>query len=456
MQLSPLLAISPVDGRYHDKVDHLRPIFSEYALIKWRLTIEVHWLIALSEQEAITEIQPFSSQTHAQLLQLIDKFDENDAQTIKDIEKVTNHDVKAVEYYLKNSLKAIGNLDSYYEFVHFACTSEDINNLAYAMMLKHARDDILLPQLHHLQKWFVKMAHDYASVAMLARTHGQPATPTTLGKEMANIAARLQRQIDHYAKVSILGKFNGAVGNFNAHLTGYPDLNWNDISRQFIQSFGLEFNAYTTQIEPHDWIADYSHALERINTILTDASRDFWSYISIDYFKQKKLETEVGSSTMPHKVNPIDFENAEGNLGIANALLAYFAMRLPVSRWQRDLTDSTLLRNIGVALAHSLIAYQSLAKGLAKLTINEDKLHQDLDDNWAVLAEAYQTVMRRHGIENSYEKLKAATRGEKVSKANLHALVQSLPLTEHVKQQLLALTPASYLGAAVRLAQQAS
>lgn len=453
MQLSPLLAISPVDGRYHDKVNDLRPIFSEYALIKWRLAIEIHWLIALSEHDAIVEIQPFSKQVRAQLLQIIDNFDENTAQAVKNIERVTNHDVKAVEYHLKNCLKNIGNLDSYYEFVHFSCTSEDINNLSYALMLKEARDQILLPQLRQLQQFFVKMAHDYAGVALLARTHGQPATPTTLGKEMANVAARLKRQIEQYSKVSILGKFNGAVGNFNAHIVSYPELNWEEMSKHFIQSLGLEYNAYTTQIEPHDWIADYSHALERINTILMDASRDFWSYISIDYFKQKKLENEVGSSTMPHKVNPIDFENAEGNLGIANALLAYFAQRLPVSRWQRDLTDSTLLRNIGVALAHSLIAYQALSKGLGKLTINEDKLQQDLNDNWAVLAEAYQTVMRRHGIENSYERLKAVTRGEKVCKEDLHALVHSLPLADPIKKQLLALTPATYLGAAQRLAK---
>jgi adenylosuccinate lyase len=446
MDLSQLTAISPVDGRYGSKTDALRPIFSEYGLIRHRVVVEVRWLQALAAHAAIQEVPVLSSHADSLLNDIVDKFSEQDAQRVKNIERTTNHDVKAVEYFLKEKIAGNAELEAVSEFIHFACTSEDINNLAYALMLREARNQALLPLLDDVIRAINELAQRYADQPMLARTHGQTATPTTVGKEMANVSARLQRQREQYAAIPMLGKINGAVGNYNAHLVAYPDIDWPAFSKQFISDLGLEMNPYTTQIEPHDYMAEQFDALARFNTVLIDYCRDVWAYISLGYFKQKTIAGEVGSSTMPHKVNPIDFENAEGNLGIANALFSHFAAKLPVSRWQRDLSDSTVLRNTGVAVAHCVIACESCLKGISKLQLNEVRTAEDLDNSWEVLAEALQTVMRRYGIEKPYEKLKDLTRDQDVNRETLQAFIQSLDLPDTVKRALADLTPASYTG----------
>ncbi|UAW64470.1 adenylosuccinate lyase [Mycoavidus sp. HKI] len=451
-----LTALSPLDGRYAAKTEALRTWLSEAAFMRHRVTVEIHWLLALSDA-GLTEVPRFSAQSEAFLLQLIEKFSAEDAMRIKEIERVTNHDVKAVEYWLKESVKGQAELERASEFIHFACTSEDINNTAYGMMLKGARADVLLPALNALQERLVAMAHTHAAQPMLSRTHGQPASPTTLGKEIANVAARLSRAIERIATVPLLGKMNGAVGNYNAHLSAYPELDWPAFSRAVIeQRFGLTFNPYTIQIEPHDYMAELFDAITRANTILLDLNRDLWGYISVGYFKQKTKAGEVGSSTMPHKVNPIDFENSEGNLGLANALLRHLADKLPVSRWQRDLTDSTVLRNIGVAFGHALLAYDSCLRGLAKLEVNPQRLSADLDACWEVLGEAVQTVMRRYGVPNPYEQLKELTRGKSMTREVLHTFISTLPIPADAKTYLLALTPASYIGQAIELAAHVS
>jgi len=454
MTLNKLNALSPVDGRYASKVDELRPIFSEYGLIKARVTVEVRWLQALSEQQDISEVPDFSDQAHELLDTIVSDFSLEDAQQIKDIEQTTNHDVKAVEYFLKKKINHNEELLAVSEFIHFACTSEDINNLSYALMLKEGRDEIVGPAIAHVIDDLKEKALGYADIPLLSRTHGQTASPSTMGKEFANVVARLNRQLQQLEDTDILGKINGAVGNYNAHYCAYPNIDWPAFTEEFVESLGLTFNPYTIQIEPHDYIAEYFHTLARINTILIDLCRDIWSYISVGYFKQKTVEGEVGSSTMPHKVNPIDFENAEGNFGIANALMNHFSEKLPISRWQRDLTDSTVLRNLGVCLAHSLIAFKSLQKGLSKLEINQQKLLQDLDDNWEVLAEPIQTVMRRYGIEKPYEKLKSLTRGQGIDQRSMQAFIKTLDIPEEAKQQLLQLTPDTYTGYAETLAKQ--
>ena len=446
MDLSQLTAISPVDGRYGSKTDALRPIFSEYGLIRHRVVVEVRWLQALSAHEGIREVPALSSHADHLLNDIIDNFSEQDAQRVKNIERTTNHDVKAVEYFLKEKITGNAELEAVSEFIHFACTSEDINNLAYALMLREARNQALLPLLDDVIKAISELAQRYADQPMLSRTHGQTATPTTVGKEMANVSARLHRQREQYVAIPMLGKINGAVGNYNAHLVTYPHVDWLAFSKQFISDLGLEMNPYTTQIEPHDYMAEQFHALARFNTVLIDYCRDLWGYISLGYFKQKTIAGEVGSSTMPHKVNPIDFENAEGNLGIANALFSHFSEKLPVSRWQRDLSDSTVLRNTGVAVAHCVIAYESCIKGINKLQLNEQRTAEDLDNSWEVLAEALQTVMRRYGIEKPYEKLKDLTRDQDVNRETLRAFIDTLELPASVKQELERLTPASYIG----------
>lgn len=446
MTLSPLTAVSAVDGRYQSKTRDLSPFFSEYGLIKNRLQVEIAWLIHLGECSAIKELPAFSAQQKQQLLALHENFTPEQAQQVKDIEATTNHDVKAVEYYIKNHMKKMDGMNDHLEFVHFACTSEDINNLAYGLILSQARESVLLPELKKITAHLRAMAHEFSGDAMMAKTHGQPATPTTMGKELANAVFRLEQQIKQLSAVTIFGKINGAVGNFNAHLCAYPELDWQALSKTFIANLGLKYHPYTTQIEPHDYIAELSHVMIRIHTILLDLCRDIWGYISNNYFGQKTKAGEVGSSTMPHKVNPIDFENAEGNLGLANALLAHLAEKLPISRWQRDLTDSTVLRAMGTAYGHGLIAYRSLAKGLNKLNLNHSALEADLDANWALLAEPIQTVMRRYGIDNPYEKLKALTRGQSIDETTIKAFIKTLDLPDEAKQQLLALTPATYLG----------
>ena len=456
MTLNKLNALSPVDGRYASKTDELRPIFSEFGLIKARVTVEVRWLQALSENSDIAEVPQFTEQTHLLLDSLVSEFSLNDAQRIKDIESTTNHDVKAVEYFLKEKTADNAELLAVNEFIHFACTSEDINNLSYALMLKEGRDEVMGPAIANVIDDIKEKAISYASIPLLSRTHGQTASPSTMGKEFANVVARLERQLLQLEDVDILGKINGAVGNYNAHYSAYPNIDWPAFAEDFVESLGLSFNPYTIQIEPHDYIAEYFHVLARINTILIDFSRDVWGYISVAYFKQKTIAGEVGSSTMPHKVNPIDFENAEGNFGIANALMNHFSEKLPISRWQRDLTDSTVLRNLGTCLAHSLIGFKSLQKGISKLEINEDKLLQDLDANWEVLAEPIQTVMRRYGIEKPYEKLKELTRGQGIDQSSMQAFIQTLDIPEEAKQQLLTMTPASYTGCAVQLAKDIS
>jgi adenylosuccinate lyase len=453
MDTSPLTAVSPVDGRYAGRAARLRPVFSEYGLIRYRVAVEARWLLALSNEEGIVELDPITGEPLEVLRALAAGLSLEQAVKVKTIEARTNHDVKAVEYFLKEQLAPADADGRLREFIHFACTSEDINNLAYALMLRDARDAVLLPEQRTLTARLAGMAEEYASLPMLSRTHGQAASPTTLGKEFANFAWRLRRLETGFAAVEILGKLNGAVGNYNAHLAAYPDVDWPTLSREFVESLGLAWNPYTTQIEPHDWIAEYCHALERFNTALTDLCRDFWGYVSLGYFRQKLVAGEVGSSTMPHKVNPIDFENAEGNLGIANALLAHFAAKLPISRWQRDLTDSTVLRNIGVALAHSLIAYASVMKGLERIEPDPERLAQDLDVNWEVLGEAIQTAMRRHGLENPYEQLKELTRGRRVTPEQLRAFIGGLGLPDEAQHRLLELTPAGYTGLAATLAR---
>ena len=453
MDLSQLTAISPVDGRYGPKTEALQTIFSEYGLIRHRVVVEVRWLQALAAHENITEVPLFSAHADHLLNDIIEKFSEQDAQRVKNIERTTNHDVKAVEYFLKEKIAGNTELEAVSEFIHFACTSEDINNLAYALMLREARNQALLPLLDDVIRAVSDLAQRYADQPMLSRTHGQTASPTTVGKEMANVSARLHRQREQYAAIPMLGKINGAVGNYNAHLVAYPDVDWPLFSKQFISDLGLEMNPYTTQIEPHDYMAEQFDALARFNTILIDFCRDVWGYISLGYFKQKTVAGEVGSSTMPHKVNPIDFENSEGNLGLANAVLQHLSAKLPISRWQRDLTDSTVLRNMGVGLAYSLIAYQASLKGIGKLQLNEGRLRADLDASWEVLAEPIQTVMRRFGIEQPYEKLKELTRGQDMSQEVIQTFVAGLDLPEDARQALLALLPATYIGNAVSQAR---
>ncbi len=453
MQLDSLTAISPIDGRYAAKTASLRAIFSEYGLIYHRLTVEVRWLQNLSRNADISEVAEFSAEANALLDSIVENFDPLQAQRIKEIETTTNHDVKAVEYYLKEQVADNAELNAVSEFIHFACTSEDINNLSHALMLKSGRDQILLPMVTEVLDMINSLAHQYAAIPMMSRTHGQPASPTTLGKEFANVVHRMRRQLKQIEAVEILGKFNGAVGNYNAHLSAYPDSDWPAISRQFIESMGLTWNPYTTQIEPHDYIAELFDALARLNTIMIDFSRDCWGYISIGYFKQTTVAGEVGSSTMPHKVNPIDFENAEGNLGIANAVLRHLAQKLPISRWQRDLTDSTVLRNLGTGIGHVLIALDSLKRGIGKLEVNTDVIAADLEHNWEVLAEPIQTVMRRYGVEQPYEKLKALTRGRKIDAQAVREFVEALEIPAAAKQELIKLTPASYIGNAVKQAE---
>jgi adenylosuccinate lyase len=453
MKLTTLTALSPADGRYAARCDKLRRIFSEYGLIRFRVRVEVEWLLALATEPAIEELGVIEGEPASCLRRLSADFTEADASRVKEIEAGTNHDVKAVEYFIKEQLTGAGAESRVKEFTHFACTSEDINNLAYALMLEEVRGGVLLPLQADLFADLAGIAKATARLPMLSRTHGQPASPTTLGKEMANVAARLRRQQDQLAGIRIMGKMNGAVGNFNAHVVAYPRVDWAELSRRFIETLGLTANRFTTQIEPHDWIAEYCHALARFNTVMIDFCRDVWGYISIGYFRQKTVEGEVGSSTMPHKVNPIDFENAEGNLGISNSLLSHFAAKLPISRWQRDLTDSTVLRNLGVALAHAVIAYESVKKGLDKLQPDADRLQEDLENNWEVLAEPIQTVMRRYGIDNPYEKLKTLTRGRRVGEAAIRQFIDDLNLPEEARRELLRLTPAGYTGIAAELAE---
>ena len=453
MQLNPLTAISPIDGRYFDKTTELRPLFSEYGLFHFRILVEIRWLQALADNAAIKEVGPFSKKTAAELDTLVKNFTSSDAQRIKDLEATTNHDIKAIEYFLKEKIKENPELKNSSEFIHFACTSEDINNLAYGLMLKEARESCLIPFTQQLIDKLKTLAKDYAAHAMLARTHGQAAVPTTMGKELANFVSRLSTQLEQFSKIPIRGKFNGAIGNYNAHHVAYPDVAWPEVSKHFVESLGLTWNAYTTQIEPHDYIAEYCDALKRINNILINLCADMWGYISLGYFKQKVKAQETGSSTMPHKINPIDFENAEGNLSLANSLYQHFSSALPNSRWQRDLRDSTLLRNLGVAFAHSLIGYKSLLAGLEKVTLDETKLTEDLAQHWEILSEAIQTVLRKHGSELPYEKLKELTRGKNLNQEILHQFIQQLTLSNEVKQQLLALTPSNYLGYAAKLAQ---
>ena len=450
-----LLALSPLDGRYAAKVDALRPIFSEYGLVRARVRVEVEWLLALAAEPGIVELAPFPADAAARLRALADGFSADDAARVKAIERTTNHDVKAVEYFIKERLEGDAALAPALEFVHFACTSEDINNLAYGLMLAEARASVLLPALDGIVASLRALAHAQAAQPMLSRTHGQTASPTTLGKEMANVVARLERQRAQLAAVELTGKVNGAVGNYNAHVAAYPEVDWPVFARRFVEGLGLVFNPYTTQIEPHDCIAELGDAARRANTILVDLCRDTWGYISLGYFQQKLREGEVGSSTMPHKVNPIDFENAEGNFGIANALFGHFSEKLPISRWQRDLTDSTVLRALGTAFGHTLVALDSLAKGLGKLTVAPDRLGADLDAAWEVLAEAVQTVMRRHGLPNPYEQLKALTRGQGITADSMRAFIDGLDLPAAERDRLLALTPAGYTGLAARLAGEA-
>ena len=453
MNPSPLTALSPLDGRYHGKVSALRPYFSEYALIRYRVQIEIEWFKALSQEPEISEVSAFSAKVVEYLDDLVTNFSEADAEAVKAIESRTNHDVKAIEYWLKQRLMQNAEIIAPLEFIHFACTSEDINNLSHGLMLLHSRDRVMLPALENIITRLCDMAHQLATTPMLARTHGQPATPTTLGKELANFIYRLKRASKRLSGIVMLGKINGAVGNYNAHLAAYPDLDWERLSRDFVERLGLEFNPYTTQIEPHDAIAELLDAYSRVNTVLLDLDRDLWGYISLGYFKQSTRVGEIGSSTMPHKVNPIDFENSEGNLGIANALLRHLSEKLPVSRWQRDLTDSTVLRNLGVALGHTLLAYDSCSKGLNKLEVSPERLVQDLENAWEVLAEPIQTVMRRYGLPNPYEQLKELTRGKGgITKQMLHQFIGGLALPEVEKARLLKMTPQSYTGKASELA----
>ena len=453
MEHTSLRALSPVDGRYAGKVEALRDIFSEYGLIRYRVLVEIRWLQWLADEPDIGEVAPLSSVMKDMLNRIVDKFSTDDAERVKKIEVTTNHDVKAVEYYIRDKIGGGPDIGNIGDFIHFGCTSEDINNLAYGLMLRNARDEVLLPQMKNVLTRLRTISTEYANLPMLSRTHGQIASPTTVGKEMKNVVARLARARDQFAGVEVRGKFNGAVGNFNAQVAAYPDVDWPQISQRFIESLGLHPNLLTTQIEPHDWTAEYAHALVRFNTVLLDLCRDIWGYISLGYFRQRSTKDEVGSSTMPHKVNPIDFENAEGNLGLSTAMLNHFASKLPVSRWQRDLTDSTVQRNFGVAIAHLLIAIDSCLKGLGKLEADPAAIQTDIEQSWEVLGEAIQTVMRRYGIPEPYEKLKALTRGKPVTKELLHDFVKTLDIPDDAKRRLLDLTPATYTGLASSLAR---
>ena len=449
MNLSALSAISPIDGRYGDKSSELRTIFSEFGLLKYRVIVEIRWLQSLAAAKGIDEVPALSASAITLLDKIAEQFSEADAQRIKEIERTTNHDVKAVEYFLKEQVANHPELHAINEFIHFACTSEDINNLSHALMLKEAREQVILPYCDKLISELKRLAIELKTVPMMARTHGQPATPTTMGKEMANVMLRLQRQREQIADVKLMGKINGAVGNYNAHLVAYPEFDWHTFAGNFVQSLGIEWNAYTTQIEPHDYIAELFDAIARFNTILLDFDRDVWGYIALGHFKQKTIAGEIGSSTMPHKVNPIDFENSEGNLGLANAMFSHLAAKLPVSRWQRDLTDSTVLRNLGVGVAYSVIAYQATLKGISKLQVNAQSLLDELDNNWELLAEPVQTLMRRYGIEKPYEKLKELTRGKKVNQQLMAEFIDGLALPQSAKEQLKQLSPANYIGHAV-------
>ncbi|MFK7731204.1 MAG: adenylosuccinate lyase [Pseudomonadales bacterium] len=453
LELSALTALSPVDGRYGGKTAALRPMFSEYGLIKARITVEVEWLKALAAEPGIRELPELSVEDIKYLDLLVDEFSVQDAQSIKDTERTTNHDVKACEYFLKEKMAARAELAPHLEFVHFACTSEDINNLSHALMLKQGREQVLLPAMKTLTTAIAELAEQHADVPMLSRTHGQSASPTTVGKEFANVVHRLQRQYTQVSNSPLLGKINGAVGNYNAHISSYPEINWPALAEGFVCSLGIQWNDYTTQIEPHDYIAELFSGINRFNTILIDFNRDIWGYISMGYFKQKTVKGEIGSSTMPHKVNPIDFENSEGNLGLANAINQHLADKLPVSRWQRDLSDSTVLRNLGVGIAHSLIAYQSTMKGISKLELAPNILAEDLNNSWEVLAEPLQTIMRRYGVDNPYEKLKELTRGQAVNKEILESFVEGLEVPEEAKEMMRALTPHGYTGLAEKLAR---
>ena len=446
MELSALTAISPVDGRYQNKTDVLRPIFSEYGLFRFRVLVEIEWLKKLSKNPNMKEIEPFSASSTSLLDNIKNNFSIDDAKQIKKIEKITNHDMKAVEYFIREKIQSDPKLKNVSQFIHFACTSEDINNLSYALMLKDARENILLPKLQKLIIILQEMSDSYASTPMLSRTHGQTASPTTLGKEMTIYVYRALRQMKQFENIELLGKLNGAVGNFNAHFAAYPDINWMSLSREFIEELGLIWNPYTTQIESHDYMAEYFHTLARTNTILIDLCRDLWGYISLGYFNLKPIKGEVGSSTMPHKVNPIDFENAEGNFGIADSIFEHLAMKLPTSRWQRDLSDSTVLRNAGVGIAHTIIAFDSTVAGLSKIDINKDVIHEDLKDSWEVLTEPIQTVMRRYNIDNAYEKLKELSRGQKINKEILHNFIEQLDIPDDAKSRLKELNPSNYLG----------
>jgi adenylosuccinate lyase len=446
MELSTLTAVSPIDGRYASKTEDLRPIFSELGLIRHRVLVEVRWLEALAGHPDIAEVPPLSIHAANLLSGIVENFSEADAQRIKNIERTTNHDVKAVEYFIKERIAGTGELEAVSELVHFACTSEDINNLAHALMLREGRGQVLIPQMDELIAAIRGMAHEHAGLPMLSRTHGQPASPTTVGKELANVAHRLRRQRDQIAGVPLLGKINGAVGNYNAHLVAYPDIDWPGLARQFVESFGLTWNPYTTQVEPHDYMVELFDAITRFNSILIDFCRDVWGYISLGYFRQRAVAGEVGSSTMPHKVNPIDFENAEGNLGIANAVFGHLAQKLPISRWQRDLTDSTVLRNLGVGFAHTSIALSSALRGIGKLQADHERLAADLDSNWEVLAEAVQTLMRRYRVEQPYEKLKELTRGQRIGPDEIGTFIDSLDIPDDAKARLRALTPGTYAG----------
>ncbi len=454
MELSPLTAVSPIDGRYSSKSADLRPMFSELGLIRHRILVEVRWLQALAAHPAITEVPALSEHAANILDSLLENFSIEDAQRIKNIERTTNHDVKAIEYFLKERIEGNQELEAISEFIHFACTSEDINNLSHALMLREGRGQVLIPQMDELVDRIRHLAHEHADKPMLSRTHGQPASPTSLGKEMANVAHRLQHQRDQVADVALLGKINGATGNYNAHLVAYPEVNWPEFARDFVESLGLVWTPYTTQIEPHDYMAELFDAVTRFNTITIDFCRDVWGYISLGYFRQKTVAGEVGSSTMPHKVNPIDFENGEGNLGLANALLGHLATKLPISRWQRDLTDSTVLRNMGVGFAYTSIALQSVMRGIGKLEANEQRLAADLEDNWEVLAEPIQTVMRRYGVEKPYEKLKELTRGQRLTAEEMRRFVDGLEIPDQAKATLKALSPASYIGNASEQAEK--
>lgn len=445
MKLTALTALSPIDGRYQDKATALRPIFSEFGLLKFRVTVEVRWLQKLASHAQINEVSVLSKDANDHLNQIVEHFSIEDAERIKTIERTTNHDVKAVEYFLKEKCKALPELQKINEFIHFACTSEDINNTSHALMLKTAREEVLLPEWKKVIDAVVELAHRYKDIPLLSRTHGQPASPTTIGKEMANVAYRLKRQYKQLENLEILAKINGAVGNYNAHLSAYPEVDWHTFSQEFIQSLGVTWNPYTTQIEPHDYIAEFFDCVSRFNTIVIDFDRDMWGYIALNHFKQRTIAGEIGSSTMPHKVNPIDFENSEGNLGLANAVMNHLGQKLPISRWQRDLTDSTVLRNLGVGLGYALIAYAATLKGISKLEVNEQHLRDELDQNWEVLAEPIQTVMRRYGIEKPYEKLKELTRGKRVDGEAMRQFIDGLALPQAEKDRLKQMTPASYI-----------